>query len=656
MEAVRLQGEGRLAEAREICETVLLTHPHHFEALHMLGVIAGQMSEFPLAATLIAKAIELNPAHASCHSNLGIVLGNLGDLDAAIAAFDRAIELAPHFAEAHFNRGNALLEARRWEAATESYERAISIKPRLPAAYCNRGVAMAELGRLDEAVASYDSAISMEPDYVEALVNRAIAETRRKRLDSALANYSQALAFSPKHDFLLGDLLHTKMRICDWGGFEEMAAALKRAIEKGERASPVFPLLALFDCPELHRQAAEIWAAARCPSQEAMGRLTKARAGDRIRVCYVSGDFREHPVSHLMAEVFELHDRSRFEVIAASCSPRSHSTTFARLLFAFDRFIDVNSLTDEDAARHLRELGVDIAVDLSGFTAAGRPGIFSYRAAPVQVGYIGYPGTTGAAFMDYLIADAVIVPPGSERHYSEQLAYLPSYQANDSKRLISDKAFSREELGLPEGVFVYCCFNNTFKITPDVFESWMRILKAVPRSVLLLYAENAHAQVNLRNEASARGVSADRLVFGEKLARPEYLARYKAADLFLDTSPYNGGATVSDALWACLPALTCIGRSFAARMAASLLTAIGLPELIAQTRASYEGTAIALARDPARLAEIRAKLAANRLVAPLFDSRLFTANLESAYISMFERSQRGLPPGPIHVPAQTRKA
>ena len=408
-------------------------------------------------------------------------------------------------------------------------------------------------------------------------------------------------------------------------------------------------MLALLDSPALQHRAARTWAEEKYPANPLLGPIGKRGRHARIRLGYFSGDYRNHPVSMLLAEMLETHDRSRFEVSGFSFGPGAQDGMGRRIEGAFERFFDVRMISDADIVRRARSLELDIAVDLGGFTDGGRPAVFALRAAPLQVSYLGYLGTLGSDYMDYLIADATIVPPEYRQHYAEKILYLPSYQANDSKRLISTRRFSREELGLPPTGFVFCCLNAGYKITPASFDSWMRILSQVPGSVLFLIAENEVAERNLRQQALQRGVGAERLVFGKRLPVAEYLARYRSADLFLDTLPYNAGTTASDALWAGLPVLTRRGESFAARIAASLLSAIGLPELIATTEQHYESLAIELAREPARLADLTAKLNRNRLSTPLFDTPRFTRHLEHAYALILERQLRGLPPDHIHV-------
>jgi predicted O-linked N-acetylglucosamine transferase (SPINDLY family) len=367
-------------------------------------------------------------------------------------------------------------------------------------------------------------------------------------------------------------------------------------------------------------------------------------------VGYFSADFHNHATGYLMAELFELHDKSQFELVGLSFGPIANDEMRQRLEKSFDQFIEVGRKSDVEVARLSRDLNIDIAVDLKGFTQDARTGIFAHRAAPIQLNYLGYPGTLGADYMDYIIADRTLIPLESQSCYTEKVVYLPnSYQVNDRKRLISDRQFTRQELGLPENGFVFCCFNNNYKILPATFEGWMRILKAVEGSVLWLFQVNAWAVDNLKKEAEKQGIAPDRIVFAEWLPLPEHLARHRQADLFLDTFPYNAHTTTSDALWAGLPVLTLMGRSFASRVAASLLNAVGLSELITSTQEKYEALAIELALNPNKLADIKLKLANNRMTTPLFDTLCFTKHLEAAYIEMHGRYHAGLEPDHISI-------
>jgi predicted O-linked N-acetylglucosamine transferase (SPINDLY family) len=448
----------------------------------------------------------------------------------------------------------------------------------------------------------------------------------------------------------LGALIHTRHQVCAWDGYESDKERLKAALESRQEASPSFVAATIFDSPSLQRIAAEVWTHSGCPASDTLGPIASRPRKDRIRLGYYSADFHDHATCCLMAELFELHDKDRFELHAFSFGPDTQDAMRKRVALAFDKFIDVRGVSDIDIARMSRELEIDIAIDLKGYTQDSRPGIFSYRCAPVQVNYLGYPGTMGADYIDYLIADATLIPEGTRPHYSEKIAYLPhSYQVNDTKRVISDRAFTRSELGLPTDGFVFCCFNNNFKITPQTFDRWMRILKAVAGSVLWLLEDNPHATRNLKKEAAVRGVDPGRLIFGGRLPLPEHLARQRLADLFLDTLPCNAHTTASDALWAGLPVLTLMGNSFAGRVAASLLGAMELPELIATTAEDYERLAIDLGSNPSKLSAIKDKIATNRMRAPLYNTALFTRNLEKAYTQIHERHLDGLAPDHLFV-------
>jgi len=465
-----------------------------------------------------------------------------------------------------------------------------------------------------------------------------------------LDSYASALRIDPECDWLSGMYLHVKMQLCDWSNLETRISDLAVRIQQGRKTAPPFPILGLIDSLSLQRQAAATWAREKLLASRALPPLGKRRRQERIRVGYYSADLHEHATAYLMAELFEKHDRSRFELLAFSLGPDRRDDMRKRLAGSFAQFLELRAKSDAEIAQISRELAIDIAVDLKGFTQDSRPGIFSCKAAPIQVNYLGYPGTMGAPYIDYLIADQTLIPQESRRQYSENIVYLPhSYQVNDRKRQIADRVFARAELGLPSTGFVFCCFNNNYKITPDTFDGWMRTLKQVEGSVLWLLEVNKTAINNLRREAQARGVNPGRLVFAQRMPLPEHLARHRAADLFIDTLPCNAHTTASDALWAGLPVLTRTGESFAARVAASLLNAIGLPELVTTTQEQYEATAIELASNPSRLAELKDRLHRNRSTMPLFDTEQFAKHLENAYTQMYERYQDDLSPEHIYV-------
>jgi len=639
----------RFEEALDSYSRALKIKPNDVEVYSNLGLILLDLKRFEEALDIFARALKIKPDFAEVYNNRGLALRELKRFEEALDSFACALRIKPDFAEVYSNRGNTLRELNRFEEALDSFARALKIRPDFAEAYNNRGLILLDLKRFEEALDSFAGALKIRPDFAEVYNNRGLALQELKRFEEALDSYAHALMVSPDCDWAYGNWLHMKMLLCDWSNFDSQIADLAAKIQQAKKTTPPFPVLALIDCLSLQRQAAETWVREKCPPSRLLPAIAKRARRERIRVGYFSGDYRNHPVSFLTAEMLERHDRSRFEVIAFSFGPDTQDKMRRRMERAFDRFIDVRGKSDLDIVQMARSMELDIAVDLGGFTEGCRPNLFALRAAPLQVSYLGYLATLGAAYMDYLIANTTIIPPEHQWHYAEKIIYLRTYQANDSKRVISDKRFSREELGLPRTGFVFCCFNASYKIVPEIFDCWMRILRQVEDSVLFLLADNVTAQRNLMKEAVKKGVAADRLVFGQRLPVPEYLARYRTADLYLDTLPYNAGTTASDALWAGLPVLTRMGESFAARVAASLLNDIGLPELVTSTQEQYEATAIELASNPGRLAEIKDRLRRNRLEMPLFDTEGFTRHLENAYTQIYERYQADLSPEHIYV-------
>lgn len=642
---------GRHAQAAESYERALALDPERAEVHFNLGVVLQRLGRHGEALASYERAIALRPDLADAHNNRGVALRELKRPAQALESHERAIALRPDNAEAHNNRGVVLRELVRLEEALESYARAIALRPDFAQAHFNRGAALGDLHRHAQALESFERAIALRPDHAEAHFRRGIALRDLKRHAEAVESFGRALRLDPDIEWGYGTWLNARMQICDWEGFEDHRDLLLRRIARRERVANPFPVLALSDRPDIQRAAAEIWVQARHAAGAAPAGIAAHAEHGKIRIGYFSADFFEHATAYLMAELLERHDRTSFEVTAFSFGRDVRDAMRQRVEAAVDRFIDVRGNSAAQIASLSRQLEIDIAVDLKGFTEDARTDIFALRAAPVQVSYLGYPGTMGAPFIDYIIADSTVIPEESQRHFAEAVAYLPgSYQVNDSKRRISGKAFTREELGLPREGFVFCSFNNSYKILPDVFGRWMRVLLAAEGSVLWLLQDNERAADNLRREAQRRGVGADRLVFAPRLPLAEHLARHRLADLFLDTLPYNAHTTASDALWAGVPVLTCLGGAFAGRVAASLLRAMRLPELVAQTPEEYEAAAIGLATAPEKAAALRQRLASHRLTTPLFDARLFARHVEVAYSAMHERFRAGLPPAVIHVP------
>jgi len=644
-----LQDLDQLDEAVKSFEKAIAINPNFAEAHNNLGITLKELDQLDDAVKSYEKAIAIKPDFAEAHNNLGNAFKDLDQLDAAIKCYEKTLTIKPDYAEVYNNLGFTLRELGQIDDAIKCYKKTLTINPDYAEAHNNLGLTLMELDQLDEAVKCFDKALIINPDFVEAYSNRARLMAGLKRLDEALANYERAFSINPDLNFLLGNLIHTKMHLCIWDELSNDLNELTKKINNNAKVIVPFSLLALIDNPKLQRKTTEILINEKHPKNHDLPEIELYPKHKKIRIGYFSADFREHPVSALTAELYEVHDRNQFEIHAFSFGPDTKDKMNLRIKAGVDHFHEVGSMSHKDIAILARSLEIDIAVDLGGFTQAAGTGIFAMSAAPIQASYIGYLGTMGANYYDYLVADQTLIPEQNQKYYSEKIVYLPSYQVNDSKASLPEITFTREDLELPETGFVFCCFNNTYKFTPTIFDSWGRILKSVEESVLLIYADNESAQINLTKEITARGIDSNRLIFGKRLSKSKYLARYQVVDLFLDTRPYNAGTTASDALRMGLPVLTLKGNSFASRMGASVISALNLPELITTTEEEYESLAIELATHPEKLKIIKDKLVSNLSTAPLYDTKLFTKNLESAYTMIYERHHQGLEPDHIYV-------
>jgi len=631
-------------EALVSYDRALSLRPDYAEALNNRGNVLRELKRLDEALASYDHALSPRPDYADALYNRGVTLHELKQYDQALANYDRAVSLRPDRAEAFNNRGNVLRELKRPEDALASYDKAIVLKPDYAEAYNNRGNALRDLKRPEDALASYDDALALQPDHAETLNNRGSALRALNRLDEALASYDRALAVKADHAHAFSGAADCVLKLCDWDRRTRFAAEISAHVSGRKSIVSPFVLLGYSGDPALQLQCARNYIENMVPSPPPLWSGQTWRH-DKLRVAYLSADFCSHPVAFLTAELFELHDRSRLEIIGVSFGVDDRSEMRKRLIAAFNEFHDVRRNGDREVAKLLYDLQVDIAVDLAGYTLDSRPGILAYRPVPIQVSYLGFPATMGADFIDYIIADAMVLPIEHQPYYTEKVVYLPDcYQVNDTKRKIAERTPTRQEMGLPEHAFVFCSFNNSWKITPAIFDVWMQLLHQVEGSVLWLLVTNEGAERNLRKEAQRRGIDPSRLVFAGRLQPAEHLARHRLADLFLDTLPYNAHTTASDALWVGLPVLTCKGQAFAGRVAASLLHAVGIPELITSNLEDYQTLALKLARDPARLAEIKVKLVRHRNTYPLFDTERFARHIEAAYTTMWETWQRGEAP------------
>lgn len=673
------QRNGQLDQAESLLRNLLQKYPKDFDVLHRLGMVQGQRENYQSAADLIEQALAVEPDNAAANCSLGNCLRGLGMHQAALTRYDRALALRPDDADAWNNRGATLRDLKALTQALDSFDRALAINPNHVVAldnrgtvlgdlkrpfdalachdralsinagyvlgHCNRGTLLRLLGRYDEALASFTRGLALDPNHLPSLLNRGMLLIHLARTEDAAADLSRLISLAPDYDFALGHLLHARMRCCDWNDLATLLTAIAKGVQDGKKVAEPYSYVGVATSPGLFYRCTEIHARERFPAVAGAHAHVPRRTHHKIRLGYVSGEFRQHATSILIAELMEKHDASRFEWYAFDNGWDDNSSMRRRLTGAFKEMVDISQQVDGDAARAVYEREIDILIDLNGHVGRARPGVFGLRPAPVQVNWLGFPGSTAADFMDYIIADAHTIPSADEAWYAERIVRLPdTYQVNDARRTVSESLPSRSAVQLPERAFVFCCFNNCYKITPEVFDVWMRLLRAVDHSVLWLLEDSAAASRNLRSEATARGVDASRLVFAPHMPLADHLSRQRLADLFLDTLPCNAHTTASDALWAGLPLLTCTGTTFAGRVAGSLLHAIGLPELVAQDLVQYEALALQLATQPSVLSGLRARLQRNKYTHPLFNTERFRQHIENAYVLMHERRLRGEAP------------
>jgi len=663
--------------AKVIYENILSVDKKNFDALFFLAIILINFKNYKKARDLLEQAVLIKPNFADAYNNIGICLEKLNDLDGAIKNYNLAINNRPNFAEAHNNIGvvfqklrnfdqailqykkaityknlyldayvnlaNLFKETKQFEEAIKNYDLAINLNPKLAEVYNNKGNALKEIRKFEEAIKNYDLAINLNPNFAEAYFNTATALQDIKNFEKAVLYFEKALLLDKEIPFCKGYLLHAKMLCCNWSGLNELYKEIYNDVEKNRYSATPFGYQAICDDESNLQKCAQLYSSKRFPEIKNNLFSKKVSKNKKIKIGYLCGEFREQATSILMTEVWEKHNKEDFEIIAFDSGWDDKSLRRNRIINAFDKFIEISKVSDLEAAKIIYKEQIDILINLNGFFGSGRPVVFSYRPAGIQINYLGFPGTIGSKYIDYILCDQTVVPPESKKFYNEKIIYLPdSYQANDTKRNISDKKFLREELSLPKESFVFCCFNNNYKITPNMFDVWARLLKKIDNSVLWLIDGNSEATENLKKEAKIRNIDVSRLIFAKRMKLEDHLARHKNADLFLDTLPYNAHTTASDSLWAGLPVLTCLGKAFPGRVAASLLKSLDLPELITYSENEYISKAEELALNPEKLTLIKNKLDTNKFSQPLFNTELFCRNLESAFKIIFEKYSLGL--------------
>ena len=670
-------------EAESAFEEAVSLKSDNYEAYNRLGVLLKNKGDYQKALVAYNKVILIKPEYANAYYNIGNIHQILGDSKKSLEFYEKAISLDPKHWLAYNNKANVLKSQHLIEEALYNYNQANSIKPDSVETLINIGNIFQELNKFDEAIDIYNKILIKNPKSFDTFNNIGIVFQKKENYEDAIKSFRKAILYNPNNfDYYnnLGNVLKEQGKneeaiqsyeralslnknceiartqklslqslICDWAKIAEDNNYISTLGIYKEYVPP-FSLLSLEDNPENHRKRSELFAKLNFSVKEIPFPSVKKEKSKRIRIGYFSSDFKEHPVAYLMAKVFEKHDRNKFEVYGYSIYGFHEDSFSERLKKSFDIFDNVSEMSDKEIAFLARQDNLDIAIDLNGYTENARPKIFAYRAAPIQINYLGYPGTMGADFMDYIIADRNLIPTDKQHFYTEKPIYLPHhYQAQDDSLRIADQTPSKLELGLPDEGFVFCAINSSYKITPREFDIWMRLLKKVDKSVLWLLDFKKGTKENLMNEAVARGVNPSRLVFAKYTSHEKYLAQFRQADLFLDTFNYNAGATASNALWVGLPVLTKSGESYTSRMAGSLLSSIGLNNLITDTEEEYEKVALDLATNPDRLSNLRNELAKNILSKPLFKTQLFIDHLEKGYIQAYQNYLKGQKPQTIFV-------
>ena len=646
---VILYNQGEFKVVVKQSQKYLVSYPNDYIVWNLYGLGNLALGRDFLALTAFKNSILINPEFTDGINNLGVTLEKKGKLDEAIHTYFKAISINPSFYQAYNNIGNVLRKKGDFTKAIDMFYKAISIEPNYADAHSNLAIILHERGSTNEAIKSYKKVLLFKPECPITLNSLGNVYKDQEKFNEAINLYSQAILSEKDFELARAQRLFMFSCICDWKSIEQEHSFIKNLGTKNKFV-PTFSLLSLEDNPQNHKKRSEIFAKLFFLYKSIPFNMSNINSKKRIRIGYFSADFHDHATMHLISKIFTLHDRKKFKIYAYSIGLKRDDYMRQNLINSVDVFDDVSQMSDRDIALLARQDEIDIAVDLKGYTHKSRTGIFAFRAAPIQINYLGYPGTMGANFIDYLVADSTIIPKEYRNYYSEKIIYMPhSYQPNDNNRLISKKEITKSDMGLPEDSFVFCCFNNSYKITSVEFDIWMNLLKKVEGSVLWLLKTNKWAQTNLRKEAEKRGVNQDRIIFAERLPQAEHLARQKLADLFIDTFNVNAHTTASDALWGGLPVVTKAGKGFAARVTASLLNAIELPELVTENEKAYEDLILELALNREKLSKIKGKLVMNRISKPLFDSEMYTKNLENGYQQVYQNFINGNKPKTINV-------
>jgi len=644
--AITLHQKNEFEQAQNLYEKIIEQEPDNFEATHLLACLNMQLKNFDYAFKLISKCININPLHHAPHNNLGLIFKELNEYEKAIKAFTKAIDLKSNYAEAYNNLAISLKDIKLYEEAIKNFNKAIELKANYAEAYNNLGVLFSETNNYKNALKNFEIAINLKQNYIEAFLNIANTYLGIEKYDEAYKYFEIVLKLNPKLND--GSIFEIKTQTNNWIDFDRNVSDLKRKILNNEIIVKPFLTKILFDDPNFDKEISINYANSKGLNNKSLSKIN-CNNKKKIVIGYYSSDFKNHPVGQLTVELLELHDKKKFEVIGFYNDKIEDDLTI-RIKKSFNKFYNIKNLINSKVISLTKDLGVDIAIDLNGYTRNSRVDIFSERFCPLQISFLGYPGTSGIKNIDYLIADKNLIPEKNKKYYTEKIIYLPNcYQPSDSTRIVIDEKLTKTEFNIKNDQFVFCCFNTGHKINPKIFDSWANILREIDNSVIWLLENNNISQKNLKQEAILRKIDPERIIFCKRTSNKEHIKRYQLADLFLDTFPYGAHTTANEALFSGLPIVTIIGESFQSRVCSSLLTTVGLKELITNSYKEYENLAINIAKNPQKLKSIKDNLKININNSPLFKSKFYTENLEKAYINIYERHNNNIEPNHIYI-------
>jgi protein O-GlcNAc transferase len=633
--AQNLHAKGQLKSAINLYSKIILKDNTNSNVFYLLGTAYIQLGLFEKALSNLEKSINLNPNNSHSYNVKGIALNALKKFEEAIVSYKHAIKLRPDNFQAFNNMGISFKALQKFKEALLNYKEAIKLNPTYAEAFKNYGNVFSLMGNFEEALLNYKEAIKLNPTYVEALRGEAVTLEDLKRHEESNEVWEKIFKINPQSDYVIGNIIHNKMQLCDWKDVDKQIAMIKESLKKKLKVIGPFILLGLIDEPNYHKLASQIYCSDEFSKFIEKKKLIQYKNHKKIKIGYFSAEFHQHPVLQLMMDIYKNHNKSKFEIYGFSHDPDSENANRDEAKKYFDKFIDVTKMNDIDIVKLGREMEIDIAINLTGHTENARGRIFSLRVAPVQINFLGFPGTMGLATMDYILSDETIIPKDKKNNYTEDILYLPFYQPNPTNIKLSQKKFERKDFNLPINSFIFCCFNNNYKITPKIFQSWMKILIQVEGSILWLNKKNEKVTSNLRMEAKQLGVNPNRIIFAPRMPLMEdHLERYKFVDLFLDTFPYNAHTTASDAIRMGTPIVTLMGQSFASRVASSILKRIDLAELITHDLVAYEKLAISLAKNSEKLNDLKSRLRDSSRRQKLFNSKEYTKDLEKLYESL----------------------